>query len=595
MSVVPTRPELVGNIGMVASTHWLASAVGFGILERGGNAADAAVASGFVLQIVEPHLNGPGGEVPILVAPGAGSDGVDVICGQGVSPRAASVQRFLNEGLRVIPGTGLMSAVVPGAFDAWLVLLERYGTMRLRDVLEPAIHYARRGHPLLRNASAGIELSREMFTVHWPTSGTVWLDGGEVPKAGSNFTNAMLADTYERIVREGEATGGSRESEIEGARLAWYEGFVAEAIERFCRHTVVLDASGSHNGGLLTGDDMASFRATVESPTRYDYGEYRVFKTGPWGQGPVMLQQLAILEAVGLGELRVGSAEWVHTIIEASKLAFADREAWYGDPVDNDVPLTELLSARYGASRAKLISGRASLDLRPGSPGGRVAVLPVYPDPEEASPEGVGLGDPTLGISGLRPGDTCHVDVVDRDGMMISATPSGGWFQSSPCIPGLGFALSTRAQMFWLEEGLPNSLRPGVRPRTTLSPSMAFRDGMPWLAFGTPGADAQDQWSLQLFLNVVHGSHDLQEAIDLPAFRSYHFPSSFFPRYAYPGRVSLEGRFPPEVIADLQGRGHDIVTGGDWSEGRLSAVALDGSFLKAAANPRGRQGYAVGR
>ncbi|KAB8196086.1 gamma-glutamyltransferase family protein [Nonomuraea phyllanthi] len=585
---------------MVASTHWLASATGMGVLERGGNAFDAAVAAGFVLQVAEPHLNGPGGEVPILLWSEADQK-VSTVCGQGVAPAAATIERFTELGLDIVPGTGLLAATVPGAFGGWMLMLERWGTWSLADVLAPAIHYAEHGVPVLERVSATIEAVRELFTEDWPTSAATWLPGGNVPDAGSKFANPVLAATYRRVVAEAEAASSTREGQLAAARKAWYEGFVAEAIAEFCARTAWRDSSGEAHGGLLTGDDLARWSASVEEPLALDYHGHTVYKTGPWGQGPVFLQQLALLRGFDLDAMGYLSADYVHTVTEAAKLAFADREAWYGD---TDVPISDLLGEGYNAERRTLVGPEASLELRPGAPGGRPPRLPDFPEPGTTSdapgisgarraPQGV--GEPTVARDGRVKGDTCHLDVVDRHGNMVSATPSGGWLQSSPTIPELGFCLGTRAQMFWLQEGLAASLRPGTRPRTTLSPSFALRDGQPWLAFGTPGGDQQDQWSLNFFLAVVHGRLNLQEAIDAPMFHSEHFPSSFFPRGSRPGVLHAEDRIDAGVLAELRRRGHEVETQDPWSLGRLSAVARDGAFLKAAANPRGAQGYAVGR
>ena len=588
-----TRPELVGNVGMVSSTHWLASATGMSILERGGNAADAAAAAGFVLQVVEPHLNGPGGEVPILVWSDR-HEKVSTVCGQGVSAATATVESLTSLGLDLMPGTGLLPTVVPGAFGAWTLLLELHGSMPLREVLEPAIHYLEKGHPVLESVASALESVQAMFEAEWPTSAATWIPGGVAPAAGDKYANPVAARTYRRIVEESEAAGGTREQQLQAARDSWYRGFVAEAIGDFCSNTAVMDTSGERHFGMLTADDLANWSPTVEAPVTLDYENYTVCKTGPWGQGPVLLQQLALLKGFDLQGMGPGSTEWVHTILESSKLAYADREAWYGDPNFTDIPVNDLLGAAYNDERRRLVAETASLELRPGNPGGRQARLPIYPE-AQASTAVAGIGEPTVSFNPESKGDTCHVDVVDGNGMMISATPSGGWFQASPTIPSLGFCLSTRGQMFWLEEGLPNSLRPSARPRTTLTPSFALRDGKPWLAFGTPGGDSQDQWSLQFFLNVVHGGMNLQEAIDAPAFHSTHIPSSFYPRDSYPAEVHMEDRFSPSVIAELRGRGHRVVLRDAWSEGRLSAVARDGDWFKAAANPRGSQGYAVGR
>jgi gamma-glutamyltranspeptidase/glutathione hydrolase len=587
-----TRPELVGDFGMVASTHWLAASTGMSVLERGGNAADAAAAAGFVLQVVEPHLNGPGGEVPILLWDNDG--GVSVICGQGVAPQAATTARFADLGLDLVPGTGQLPAVVPGAFGAWLLLLERWGTWRLRDVLAPAITLAAAGHPLLARVSDAIGTVADLFREHWPSSAATWLPGNEVPAPGSRFRNPVLARTYQRLIDEAEAHSTDRAGQLAAARDAWYRGFVAEAIGDFCATNEVMDTSGRPHRGLLTAADLAAWQPTVEAPQTFDYGEYTVCKTGPWGQGPVFLQQLALLARTDLTGMDHLSADWVHTVVETSKLAFADREAWYGDPTFTDVPIADLLDPEYNTRRAALIGQRASLEQRPGSPGGRAPVLPTrWSTPDGSLP--TATGDPTIAADGHPRGDTCHLDVVDSDGMMIAATPSGAWLQSSPVIPELGFGLSMRGQMFWLEDGLPNTIRPGARPRTTLSPSLALRDGEPYLAFGTPGGDMQDQWTLHFFLGVVHGGLNLQEALDAPDFHSLHMASSFYPRTAEPGRVMAEDRLGADVLAELTRRGHEIAVTPPWSLGRTSAVARDGGWLKAGANARGGQGYAVGR
>jgi gamma-glutamyltranspeptidase / glutathione hydrolase len=615
--VINTRPELLGSFGMVASTHWLASAAGMSVLERGGNAFDAAVAAGFVLQVVEPHLNGPGGDLPAIVWSAAEAR-AHVVCGQGVSPAAATIERYAERGLSLVPGTGLLAATVPGAFGAWTTMLERWGSWELADVLAYALYYAETGFPVLPTVSRTIGSVAALFREHWTPSAQTWLDGGDAPRPGTWWRTPALAASYRRVLAE--ASGPSRERRIESARAAWYCGFVAEEFGRFCATTAWRDTSGREHPGLLRADDLARWEAGIEEPVRVDYADrYEVLKTGPWGQGPVLGQQLRLAESLGLHTLRRTAvsapsiqapsvqAEWIHLIAEAAKLAFADREAWYGDSAD--VPLQALLSRGYASERAALVGEHASLELRPGAPDGRrprLATLPV------AGAVAAGVGEPTLGRipgsvqatpeggahDGSASGDTCHVDVVDRWGNLVSATPSGGWLQSSPVVPALGFPLGTRAQMFYLEPGLPNSLRPGVRPRTTLSPSLALRDGQPWMAFGTPGGDQQDQWQLAFFLDVVHpanGSGDLQTAIDAPMFHTTHFPSSFYPRDAHPGELLVEDRVGAAVIAELGRRGHRVVPAGPWSLGRLSAVAREGDVFRAAANPRGAQGYAIGR
>jgi gamma-glutamyltranspeptidase / glutathione hydrolase len=589
-----TRPEIEGTFGVVTSTHWIATAVGMGVLEKGGNAFDAAVATAFTLQVVEPHLNGPGGDVPVIIHDTRKSR-VEVICGQGPAPAGATIAYYRSLGLDIMPGTGLLAACVPGMFDTWMMLLRDYGTMRLADVLAPAISYARDGYPLVERANATIATVEKLFRDYWPTSAAVYLPGGKVPETGSLFTNPAIADTYARVLREVAGPGG-REQEIERARKVWSQGFVAEAIDRFCRTQEIMDTSGRRHHGVLTGEDMARWKATIEEPLTYQYGRYTVCKPGPWSQGPVMLQQLALLKGFALDGLDVTEPEFIHIVVECSKLAFADREKFYGDPKFVTVPMETLLSDAYNDERRKLVHHNASLELQPGSVEGFGAVVKLKRAEGVREAVGaMGAGEPTVGRFGEMTGDTVHFDIVDHAGNMVSATPSGGWLQSSPVIPELGFGLGTRGQMFWLEEGQPASLAPGKRPRTTLSPTMALRDGEPYLAWGSPGGDQQDQWTTQFFLRHVHAKLNLQEAIDAPAWHSEHFPISFWPRTARPGVLVVESRVPADSRKELEHRGHVVEVGPAWSEGRLTAASRVGRRRRAAANPRGMQGYAAGR
>jgi gamma-glutamyltranspeptidase/glutathione hydrolase len=601
-----TRPEIRGTFGVVASTHWLASSVAMGVLEKGGNAFDAAVAAGFTLQVVEPHLNGPLGDAPILVY-SAKNRRCDVICGQGGAPAAATIAHFRGLGLDLIPGTGLLAASIPGAFDAWMRLLRDYGTMALPELIAPALGYAENGYPLVPRIRDTIMSVADLFRREWTSSAAVYLPGGNPPTPGRLFRNPALAATYRRVLAEAEAGGANRESHIDRARDAWYRGFVAEAIDRFCHGEKVFDVSGRRHNGLMTADDMARWEAPVEAPVTYDYRGYTVVKGGPWSQGPVMLQQLALLAGFDLDDLDPTGPEFVHLVTECAKLAYADREAWYGDPEFVDVPMATLLSPAYNDMRRKLIGERASLELRPGRPDGREPYVLVG-GLEVAAGAGVGeptvgpmggVGEPTVSELGVVAGDTCHLDIIDRWGNMVSATPSGGWLQSSPVIPQLGFCLGTRQQISWLDEAAVSSLAPGKRPRSTLSPTLALKDGEPAMAFGTPGGDGQDQWSTQLLLHHLHHRMNLQEAIDCPEFNNDHAPSSFYPRAANPGGLTLEGRFPVETARALAERGHRVRMGETWSGGRLTACAREqtpeGTVLKAAANPRGMQTYAVGR
>jgi gamma-glutamyltranspeptidase / glutathione hydrolase len=554
-----TRPELRGTFGAVASTHWLASSSGMAVLERGGNAFDAACAAGFVLQVVEPHLNGPGGDLPAVFWSADRGEPL-VLCAQGVAPESATIERYRSLGHDLVPGTGLLAACVPGSFGGWLLLLEEFGTWRLEDVLAYAIGYAEAGYPVVPGITATIERVEELLR-EWPGSAELYLPA---PAPGSTFRNPQLATTWRRLLDE--CRGGSREQELERARQVYYEGFIAEEIDRFSRE----------HDGLLTGGDLARWRATLEPPATVDYRGLTVCKTGAWGQGPAALQQLRLLEGFDISSL--GEAELVHLTTECAKLAFADRDANYGDSAD--VPLERLLSREYADERRALIGDEASGELRPG--------LGRLPRVCDESPQTPGAGEPTRG-------DTVHLDVADRFGNLISATPSGGWLQSSPTIPALGWPLGSRAQMFWLEEGLASSLAPGKRPRTTLSPGLVLRDGQPWLAYGTPGGDQQEQWALHVLLRHVDQGLNLQEAIDAPDWHTDHLISSFYPRGVRLRSLDVESRLGDDAIADLRRRGHEVEVLPPWSLGRVSAVSREGDQLRAGANPRLMQGYAVAR
>jgi gamma-glutamyltranspeptidase / glutathione hydrolase len=589
-----TRPTLRGTFGMTSSTHWLASQAAMAELEAGGNAFDAAIAGAFVLHVVEPHLNGPGGEVPAVFAT-ATDPRPTVLCGQGTAPAGATIRHYRGLGLDLVPGSGLLAAAVPGAVDAWLMLGRDHGTRSLRDVLSYAAGYARRGHPLLPGAAATVAAMEQMFTRHWPSSAARWLPGGRLPRPWELVVNTTYADVLERLVATGEAAGPDRESQYDAARRAWCEGFVAESVDAFVRHPV-LDSSGRAHAGVLTGADMAAWSASYEPAAVHAFRGFEVAKTDRWGQGPVLLQSLAMLDRLPDGSLDPSTPDGAHATAEVLKLALADREAWYGD--DGDVSVAELLDPAYLAERVALVGDTASAELRPGAPAGRTPRLAEHVLHELSAPEAAGLGEPTLSWpGGTLDGDTCHIDVVDRWGNIISATPSGGWLQSSPTVPELGFCLGSRMQMFWLDEGLPSSLAPARRPRTTLSPTLVLRDGVPVHAVGTPGGDKQDQWQLVFLLRLLVGEQELQEAIDGPMFHTTSMPSSFYPREMRPGELVVEDRLGDDLITALAGRGHDVVRAGPWTLGRLCAVSRDPEtgLLGAGANPRGNQGYAVGR
>ena len=594
MTAFTTRPEILGTFGVVTSTHWIASAVGMSILEKGGNAFDAAVATGFVLQIVEPHLCGPGGDLPAVIY-STRKDKVEVICAQGPAPAGATIEHYTAEGLSLIPGDGLLATVIPGSFDGWMLMLRDYGSMSVRDVLEPAIYYAERGHPMLPRVSATIKGLAAFFEKEWPTSYETWLPNGSVPEAHANFRNPVLAETWKRIIAEAEAKSG-REAQVEAARDAFYRGFVAEKIDDYLKTAEVMDASGNRHKGVLTATDMASWSATIEEPLTYDYHGWTIAKIGPWGQGPVFLQTLSILKGFDLAAMNPTGADFVHTVVEAMKLAFADREVYYGDPDFSEIPVAHLLSEAYAAERRKLVGADASFDLRPGIVPGFEAQHDLTMTMLGADSKTGAVYEPTMAHLSEKRGDTVHIDVIDRDGNMVSVTPSGGWLQSSPTVPGLGFCLNSRAQMFWLKPGLPTSLAPGKRPRTTLTPSLGLYEGRPTLAFGTPGGDQQEQWQLSFFLRYAHHQLNLQAAIDQPLFHTSHFPGSFYPRTREPGSLMAEANFGPDVLDALRRKGHKLTVADVWTIGRLTAARRDADgLLRAAATPRLMQAYAVGR
>ncbi|MEP9381026.1 gamma-glutamyltransferase [Nocardioides sp. KR10-350] len=588
---------------MVGSTHWLASASAQAVLERGGNAFDAACAGAFVLHVVEPHLNGPGGDLVGIFATADAPDRPTVLMGQGPAPAGATREHFLAEGLELVPGSGPLAAAVPGAVDAWLLLLRDHGTWELADVLAFAIDYARHGHPVLGRTVATIAAVADLFREHWPTSADHWLVDGEPPEPGTMIRNEAYAQVLDRLVEAG-ARETSREGRVEAARRAWKEGFVAEAIEQFVK-TPYRHSSGTDHAGVITAADLAGFSAAYEKAVTTTFRGHVVAKAGPWSQGPVLLQVLNLLEPLDDVLLDPCSPEGAHTILEAIKLAFADRDAYYGDA--EAVDLGTLLSKEYAAGRRALIGTEASAEVRPGLapqapfPPLREEYVPPAGDAGSAVGEPtVGeptVGEPTVSPTGETRGDTCHIDVVDQWGNIVSATPSGGWLQSSPTIPELGFCLGTRLQMTWLEEGLPSTLRPGRRPRTTLTPTLVLKDGQPVTAVGSPGGDQQDQWQLLYLLRTIVGGYSPQEAIDAPALHSTSFPGSFWPRTWEPAGAVVEDRLGEELVAALEERGHVVRRAGDWSLGRLSAVTRDPETgtLSAAANPRGAQGYAVGR
>jgi len=596
MPAFTTRPVVMGTRGVVTSGHYLATAAGLRIMEQGGNAIDAAAAMCFCLNLLEPHMNGIGGEVPTLIY-SAKEKRVFAISGMGWSPKAFTIEWCRREGIDLIPGDGYLPACVPAVVDTWAVALARFGTMSFSQVLQPAIELAEGGFPVYEGLHENLAANLHKFTKLYPTTGEIYCPNGRAPEIGEIFRNPDWAGVLKIMCRaEADAKHKGRIAGIEAARDAFYKGEIAERIIDFITGNPVEDASGTAHAGLLSYEDMAGWRAAVEEPVSLNYRGLDVHKCSSWTQGPVFLQQLALLEGFDLKAMGHNSADYLHTLIECAKLAFADREAYYGDPLFDEVPFDVLLSKEYAAERRNLIGAKASYELRPGDVGRSVPDYVTF-DVAEDNRRALNLlkrqiSDPGSGHGG----DTTHLDAIDREGNMVAATPSGGWIGSSPVIKGLGFPLGTRGQMFYLNPKRPNALEPHKRPRATLTPTLVTRDGEPFMAFGTPGGDNQDQWTLQFFLNYVDFGMNVQEALDAPTVHSAHFPSSFYPRTAHPGRLVAENRIPDEVIAELRRRGHEVVLTDGWSNGRVMGIRYDGTrgVIMGGVSPRGKIGYALG-
>lgn len=585
-----TRPTLTGTFGMAASTHWLATASAQAVLERGGNAFDAVVAGGFVLHLAEPHLNGPGGDLVGIFATADAPGEPIVLAGQGPAPAAATIAHYRSEGLELVPGAGGLAAAIPGAVDAWLLLLRDHGTMELGDVLSYAIGYAQGGVPLLPTTAATLRRVAPLFREHWTSSARLWLPEGIVPEPGELVRNPAYAAVLERLVASAEA-GADRADRIDAARATFKRELVGPAASRFLtsphRHS-----DGRDHAAVITAEDIAGFSATCEPALTVPFRGHTVAKAGPWCQGPALLAALRILDGFDDERLDPSTELGAHTLLETVKLVLADRDAYFGDGAQIDGLLTE----EYAAGRRSQIGETASRQWRPGALPGRVPFRPPLRADTDAD-AAAGTGEPTVAEDGQTRGDTCHIDVVDRWGNIVSVTPSGGWLQSSPTIPELGFCLGTRLQMTWLDESAPAALHPGARPRTTLTPTLVLRDGRAVMALGTPGGDQQEQWQLPMLLRMLVGGLTAQEAVDAPSLHSIALVDSFWPRTFSPAGAYVEDRLGDEVIAGLTARGHDVVRAGDWTLGRLSAVGIDPQrgLLWAAANPRGMQGYAAGR
>lgn len=566
-----SRPVISGKRGVVSSGHYLATMAGIKMFAKKGNAIDAGVAAGLALAVLKPYENTLGGECPVLIYSPADKK-VYSISGLGTAPRKATIQWFLENNIRLIPGDGYLGAMVPGLFGAYATALMKFGRLTLRDVLEPAIEIAEEGFPVYKRLADSLRESAGKFLEHWPSTAEVFLPGGKVPLVGQILKQPVLARTLKEIA---EAESGfkniGREDAIRHAIDYFYKDEIANKILEYSRNNPVKDATGKSHTALLEKADFLEHKTRIEESVYADYKNYRVYKCGPWTQGPVFLQQLKLLEGFGLDRMRHNSAEYIHLVIECSKLAFADRNKYYGDPRFCDVPLSMLLSKVYNDERRKLVNRERA--------NGK-----MLDESEEAADDGVYVGD------------TTHLDVIDAEGFMMSATPSGAWIPTSPVIPELGFPLGTRAQCLNLNEGHPNGLKPGKRPRITLTPSLVFKDGKPWSVFGTPGGDCQDQWTLQFFLNLVEFGMDLQEAIDKPAFHTMHFRNSFYPKDINVGTVFLEKGISLEEMIRLQDMGHKLHIL-NYNDSEVCSVRINhetGCIEGAASFKYDGQSYAFG-
>ena len=588
----------MGRQGVVTSGHYLATAAGFRIMEQGGNAIDAAASMAFCLNLLEPHMNGIGGEVPALIY-SARDRKAFAISGMGWSPEAFTISWCRDRGIDLVPGDGYLPACVPASVDTWAVAVSRFGTKSFSEILQPAIELAKDGFPLYEALREHLDADARFYLERYPTTAAIYCPGGRVPEVGELIRNPDWAATLELMCdAERSAEGRGRVAGIEAARDVFYKGEIAERMVDFVTRHPVLDATGEAHAGLISYEDLAEWRAAVEAPVSFRFRGLDVHKCSSWTQGPVFLQQLALLDGFDLGGMGHNSVDYIHTLIECAKLAFADREAYYGDPAFDPVPFDVLLSPSYNSDRRRRVGPRASLKMRPGDVGDGVpvfATVDVVEDNRRAlGLEGRSIRD--LSVKSGNPGDTTHLDAVDSEGNMVAATPSGGWIKSSPVIQGLGFPLGTRGQMFYLNPDRPNALAPRKRPRATLTPTLVTRAGCPYMVFGTPGGDTQDQTTLQFFLNYEIFGMNIQEALDAPTVHSVHFPSSFYPRTAFPGGMVAEGRIAPEVVAQLRRRGHDVAVTGDWQTGKVMAVRYDEEkgVICGGVSPRRAVGYAIG-
>jgi gamma-glutamyltranspeptidase/glutathione hydrolase len=575
------RPTIAVTQHAISAGHYLAATAGFDILQAGGNAIDAGCAAGIALGVLQSDLVDVAGVAPIMIYL-ADRQEVVTIAGLGPWPKALDPELFLREHGGKIP-KGVLRTVVPAAPDAWITALRRYGTMSFGEVVAAATRLARDGFPMYPLMAASLK-RHEADHRAWPSTAAIFLPDGRLPETGEVFRQTDLAGSLQYMADEERAAAShGREAGLEAARDAFYRGDIARKIVAFMKE----------EGGLLSAEDLAEYHSPVGPPERRRFGDLEVFTCGAWCQGPVLLQTLALLEGTDLAGLGHNSPDYIHHLAEALKLAFADREAYYGDPAKVEVPLATLISAEYAAERRKSIRpDRAAPEMPPPGEIGRRDEHRLLDrlTPREARHLHAAFGDPNP-----EP-DTSYVCVADRHGNLFSATPSDGSY-GSPVVPGTGLIPSNRGSQSRPDPRHPAGVAPGKRPRLTPNPALAIKGRDQFLPFGTPGGDVQTQAMLQVLMNLFTFGQDVQSAIEAPRFATYSFPSSFAPFDYYPGRLAVEGRIPEAVTAELARRGHEIQRWPDWiwTAGAVCAILADRrrGVLEAGADPR-RAAYAIG-
>lgn len=565
---ISDRPTIQAHRIAISSGHYLATEAGMRILRQGGNAIDAGVAAGICIDVVLPDLCNFGGVAPIMIYDAKRDETVS-ISGLGKWGKSASREYFVEQENGDIP-LGVKRSIVPGAPDAWLTALARYGSLTFAEIVQPAIELAEGGFVVYPSLERNLMKAAQNIA-GWPSSSAIFLVDGNVPQPGMVLQQKDLARTFKRMIAAEERAGGGRAAGVEAARDEFYRGEIGREIAEFVQA----------GGGFVTQEDLADFASEVEEPPHVSFHGTDVYVCGPWCQGPVLAEALNILEPFDLEALGHNSANYIHIVIEALNLAFADRENYYGDPNFVYVPIDRLLSTAHARQRRDMIDLRRAFGAMPpaGPPGAPASArseqqtVPLYQEP-----------------------DTSYVCVVDEEGNGFSATPSDG-VGSTPIVPGLGLICSGRGSQSWLEPDHPSSLQGGKRPRLTPNPAIAFKDGKLFMPFGTPGGDMQPQSMLQTFLNIAVFGMDVQQAIEAPRFGTFSYPNSFWPHEYLPGRLNLEARIDREVGDDLQDRGHDVAWWPEWTRiaGNVCAIVVDHErqTLNAGADARA-EAYALG-